>query len=119
QHHTLLVDEYGGIFGSYLLGEQVRLLHSEGCRHPGCRERLSRRGLYSPAELGSPRLSEAHLLQQARQRRSLRGLGATATLRTRGSRGLQTPARVVDLGVLRWIGGPASSSARRFSDCRN
>ena len=27
--------------------------------------------------------------------------------------------RKVRAAVLRWIGGPASSSARRFSDCRN
>ena len=35
QHHALLVDEHGGLFGSYLLGKQVRLLCPETRRHPG------------------------------------------------------------------------------------
>ena len=47
---------------------------------PGCRERLSRRDLCSSAELGRESVSQTHSLQPARQRRTLRGLGAAATL---------------------------------------
>jgi hypothetical protein len=35
QHHALLVDDHGGLRGSYLLGKQVRLLCPETGRHPG------------------------------------------------------------------------------------
>ena len=59
-----------------------------GHLHPGCRERLSRRGLSSPAQLGRARASQPHQLQPGRQGRPLRGLGAAATLFRRGSRGI-------------------------------
>ena len=65
---------------------------------PGRRERLSRRALSGAAELGRAGVSQAHPLQQARQGRALRGLGAAATLLRRGSRGLQTPALAGVLG---------------------
>jgi pimeloyl-ACP methyl ester carboxylesterase len=42
QCHALLVDEYGGLFGSSLLGKQASLVRSERCVDPGCRERVSR-----------------------------------------------------------------------------
>ena len=42
QCHALLVDEYGGLFGSSLLGKQASLVRSERCPDPGCRERFSR-----------------------------------------------------------------------------
>src|SRR6266498_2104988 len=80
QHHALLVDEYGGFFGSSLLGEQVRLFRREERLHPGCRERLSRRALSSPAQLGRAGVPQPHLLQRARQGRPFRGLGAAGTL---------------------------------------
>ena len=63
--------------------------------NPGRRERLSRRDLSGAAELGRTGVSQAHLLQQARQRRPLCGLGTAATPFTRGSRGLQTTAGTV------------------------
>src|ERR1700738_4092382 len=43
QHHTLLVDEHGGLFGSSLLGKQVGVFRRQERFHPGRRERLSRR----------------------------------------------------------------------------
>ena len=61
---------------SSLSGEQASLLRPDGRHDPRCRERLSRRALPGPAELGGAGVSQAHPLQQARQGRPLRGLGA-------------------------------------------
>ena len=41
QHHALLADEHGGLFGSSVLGEQAGLLCPEERHDPRCRERLS------------------------------------------------------------------------------
>jgi pimeloyl-ACP methyl ester carboxylesterase len=41
QRHPLLANEYGGLFGSTLLGEQARLFRPERCPDLGRRERLS------------------------------------------------------------------------------
>ena len=68
QHHALLADEHGGLFGSSLLGKQAGLLRPEGRRHSRRRERLSGRDLYGPAELDGESLSQADLLQPARRR---------------------------------------------------
>ena len=59
QHHALLADEHGRLVGSSLLGEQACLLRPEGRHHPGRRERLSRRALSGPAELGGAGVSQA------------------------------------------------------------
>jgi pimeloyl-ACP methyl ester carboxylesterase len=93
QHHALLVDEHGGVFGAFLLGLQRHgeegLFRRQGRhRHPGGRERLSGRDLYRPAQLGRESVSQAHSLQQASQRRALRGVGAAAILFRGSSRGL-------------------------------
>ena len=48
----------------------------------------------APAELGGAGVSQAHPLQQARQRRPLRGVGTAGALFGRGSRGLQITAVV-------------------------
>ena len=53
------------------------------------------RALSSPAELGRAGVSQAHPLQQARQGRALRGLGAAEALLGRGSRGFQITAHIV------------------------
>ena len=42
QRHALLVNEYGDLFGSSLLGKQTALLRPERCTDPHGRERLSR-----------------------------------------------------------------------------
>ena len=55
---------------------QARLLFAERRQDPGGRERLSGRALPGAAELGGAGVSQAHPLQQARQRRALRRLGA-------------------------------------------
>ena len=59
---------------------------------PDRRERLSRRALSSPAELGRARFSQTHSLQQAPQGRALCGLGTAEALLRRASRGLQIAA---------------------------
>ena len=69
QHHALLADEHGDLFGASLLGNtQLAARASSTSRdvtHPGRRERLSGRDLYRPAELGGEGVSQAHPLQQA------------------------------------------------------
>jgi hypothetical protein len=70
-----------GLVRTHLLGKQIQLLHAERS-HRTCRsERLPRRGLSGPAELGRTGLSKAHLLQPTRKRRALRRLGAARSLR--------------------------------------
>ena len=56
-----------------------RLLRREGHQDPGRRERFPGRDLCRAAELGGAGVSQAHPLQQARQRRALRGLGAAGS----------------------------------------
>src|SRR3954451_18386995 len=87
QHHPLLADKHGDLLRTSLLGKQARLLRPEGRAHPGSRERLPRRALSGAAELGSGGLSQADPLQQARQGRALRRLGAAAAVRGRGPHG--------------------------------
>ena len=98
QHRALLVDEHGGIFGASLLEQQRHgeggLFRRQGRRHPGGRERISGRDLHRPAQLGGESLSQAHSLQQASQRRALRGMGAAAILFRGSSHGLQTLAQI-------------------------
>jgi pimeloyl-ACP methyl ester carboxylesterase len=77
---TLLADEHGGVCLSPLLGVQGRLLQRQGRLHPGCGDRLSRRAVSSPAELGRPGLPKPHLLQRGRQGRALRRLGGAGAL---------------------------------------
>ena len=67
------------LVGASVLGKQAGVLCAEERHDSGRRERLSRRALRSPAELGGAGVSQADPLQPARQRRSLRGVGAAAT----------------------------------------
>ena len=62
---------------------------------------------HGPAELGRAGLSQAHPLQQARQRRPLRGLGAAGALRERDARGVPVAALAVERS-----GGARTSAAR-------
>ncbi len=83
-------EQHGGVVGTHLLGEQdVHLLRAEERHDPGRRDSLPGRGRTDPAQLDRARLSGPRLLQQGRQGRALRGLGAAATVRRRSSRGLQ------------------------------
>ena len=69
QHHDHLADEHGGFRRPSLLGELGQgVLQRQGRHHPGRRERLPRRALSGPAELGGAGVSQADPLQQARQR---------------------------------------------------
>ena len=99
QHHADLVDEHGDFFGPSLLGaslrgEHIRLFQRQGRLHPGGGKRLPGRSLSGPSKLGGAGVSTTHLLQQARQRRALCGLGTAATPFRRGSRGLQITAQI-------------------------
>ena len=55
QHHPLLADRHGGIVGSSVLGEQVRLLHSEGGEDPSRGERFPGGDLPDSAKVGRKR----------------------------------------------------------------
>jgi pimeloyl-ACP methyl ester carboxylesterase len=73
--------------------EQDFFLRSQRRRHSGRRERLPGRAVPGSAELGGARVSQTHPLQQTRQRRAFRGLGAAEALFRRSSRRLQVAAR--------------------------
>ena len=89
QHHAHLVDEYGALGGSSLLGKQgLFVLRRQRRRCSDRRERLSRRTLSCSTKLGGAGVSQAHSFQQAPQRRALCGLGTAEALFRRGSRGL-------------------------------
>jgi pimeloyl-ACP methyl ester carboxylesterase len=94
QHHHRLADEHGDFRRSSLLGVlgQRRVLQREGRLYPGCRKRLSGRDRSVPAQLGRAGVSQTDPLQQARQRRPLRGIRATPASFRRDSRGLQIAA---------------------------
>src|SRR3954464_1231088 len=80
-----------------ILGQ--RIFQCERRLHTSRRERLPLRTLSSPAELGGKGLSQPYLLQEARERWALRGLG-TATPLVRGrARGLQNAAPRQDDGA--------------------
>ena len=95
QHHALLVDEHGDFFGPSLLGKQgQRIFDVKGVSIPVAVSVFPDELYPGPAELGRAGVSQTHLLQQARQRRALCGLGTAATLFRRGSRGLQITAQI-------------------------
>ena len=78
-----------------LLGEQGGFLRRQADHHPVCHQRLSRRALPGSAELGRARVpAQPRPLQPARPRRSLRGLGAAATVLGRDARQLQNAAQL-------------------------
>ena len=87
QRHAVLADEHGGFGGATLLGEQARLFLAEGREDSRGRERVSGRTLSGAEELGGAGLPQAHPLQQARQRRALRGVGTAEPLSRRASHG--------------------------------
>ena len=96
EHYALLADKHGGVCGAFLLGLQrhgeAGLFRRQGRhRHPGGRERLSGRNLYRAAQLGRESVSQAHLLQQASQRRTLRGVGAAEIVFRGRSHGVKDP----------------------------
>ncbi len=66
--------------------------NAKGRQDPGGRDRLPRRAVRGSAELDRAGLSQAHPLQQGRERRPLRGVGAAADLCERAPRGVQITA---------------------------
>ena len=87
QHHAVLADRHGSLRGPPVLGKQAQPVQRRRRLGPGRRERLSRRELPGPAQLDTAGVPQPHLLQPARRRRPLRGLGTAAALRSRGPRG--------------------------------
>ena len=76
QHHALLADQHGGLLCAPVLGEQGGLLQRQEHHHPVRHQRLPRRALPGPAQLGRARVPEQpHPLQRARPGRPLRRLG--------------------------------------------
>ena len=73
---------------------KLAVLRSPGRLHPGRRQRLPRRALSVPAELGGEGVSQTDPLQQAPQGRALRRLGAAAVPDRRAARGLQIAAPI-------------------------
>jgi len=86
QRHALLVDEYGGLIGPTVLGEQAGVLRAEGRAGADCGERLSRRNLRGTEELDREGLSQADLLQPAAGRRAFCVVGAAGFVRARAAR---------------------------------
>ena len=81
QHHALLADQHRRLGGPPLLGEHGRLLRRQGHLHPVRHQRLPRRAVPGPEELGRAGLPEQpHPLQRARPRRPLRRVGAAGAL---------------------------------------
>ena len=52
QHHVVLADEHGGLLGPPVLGKQAQPVQRRQCLRPRRRERLPRRELPGPAQLG-------------------------------------------------------------------
>jgi hypothetical protein len=85
------------LLGAPLLGHHAdfdrrRFLRRQGRHDAGRGERFPRRNLCGPEKLGGAGVSQAHLLQQARQRRSLRGVGTAAAVQRRNAGGVQIAA---------------------------
>ena len=76
----LLAHQHRGLRCSPLLGEQGGLLRRQAHHDPVRHQRLPRRALPGPAQLGRARLPpQPHPLQPARPGRPLRGVGAAAS----------------------------------------
>ena len=87
QHHAVLADEHRGFLGPPVLGEQGGLLRRQAHHDPVRHQRLPRRALPGPAQLGRARLpAQPDLLPRGRQRRPLRRLGTAGPVR-RGDAG--------------------------------
>jgi hypothetical protein len=79
-------------------GDRYARRSMRGRRHPRWRERLPRRALPSPSELGGAGVPQPRSLQRAGQGRAFRGLGTAAAVPRRGSRDVPVAS----------LGGPCS-----------
>ena len=86
QHHAVLADQHRGFLGSPVLGEQGGLLRRQAHHHPVRHQRLPRRALPGPAQLGRARVPrQPHPLQPPGPRRPLRGVGTAGPVRQRNA----------------------------------
>src|SRR5579859_6238774 len=93
QHHAVLADQHRGFRGPAVLGEQAGLLRRQAHHDPVRHQRLSRRAVPGPAELGRTRVpAQPPLLQPARAGRPLRRLGTARPVRRRDARRLPDTA---------------------------
>ena len=80
QHHALLVDEHGGLFGSSLLGKQGWLFRPERRLNiPVAVSAFPDEIYQAPKSWSGESLSQTDLLQPAPEGRPLRGVGTAAT----------------------------------------
>ena len=111
QCHALLADQHRDLLGPPLLGQRPpsdrRLLRRARGQDPGRGERLPRRDLRRPGDLGEAGLPAAHPLQQAAEGRALRRLGTAGVLRRRAPD--RVPADTPD--PLRRPGAPTGAPA--------
>ena len=95
QHHAHLADQHGDLRRLVSMGEQASLLRPDGRQDPGCRERLSRRGLSGSRGAGrSGRIPSSIHYNKLRQGRPLRGVGAAGAPLRGAARGVQVAAAV-------------------------
>ena len=84
-----------------------------GVTIPGRRERLPRRDLCGAAKLGGAGVSQTHLLQQAREGRPLRGVGAAQAVQRGNARGFPSGAPVDLRSISPPLTGVRSTFQRR------
>jgi hypothetical protein len=89
---SLLVHRDGHVWRAALLGEQRQQLQRRRHQDSGRDHRLSRQDLPSSEKLGREGVPQRHLLQQSRQGRPLRRLGATRPFLIGAACGVQNAA---------------------------
>jgi hypothetical protein len=83
QYHTLLANRHGGLLRPHVFRERFWFC-TRFPRRPSCRlQRLPKRNLSRPTQLGRALLSQPHLLEGTRSRWPFRGIRAASALHPR------------------------------------
>ena len=77
QHHALLADQHGSVFGAALLGEQCRFFAPSGVNIPVGGKRLPRGDLPDPEEVGGDRRTQAASTTEASEGRRISPPGSS------------------------------------------